>query len=118
MANIFCPSCGSKSTYNLSPPNFCGKCGLPYIQNKTYSARLSQSRFSSKKVLQQENDDDFEDLEDDENQSLGSSYFSDSSKVPRITKLNVDIDSSTDVRVFKFSDLFSEKNIDNDQFNK
>ena len=113
MANIFCPSCGSKSVYNISPPNFCGKCGLPYVQNNAPSARLSQSKFSSRKVLQQENDDHFEDDDDFDDESVAGSYYSDSNRVPRISKLSVEVDSSTDVRVFKFSDLISEKNIDN-----
>ena len=27
MNHLFCHSCGSKLSYNLAKPNFCGKCG-------------------------------------------------------------------------------------------
>ena len=111
MANIFCPTCGAKSTYNLSPPNFCGKCGLPYAQTPQVNNRLSQSRLSSKRVIEQQNEDVYDDEEGDD-ESIAGSYYSDSNRVPRISKLSVEIDSSTDVKVFKFSDLLSNKNID------
>ena len=119
MANIFCPTCGAKSIYNISPPNFCGKCGLPYVQTSQTSARLSQSKLASRKVAQQQQEDDdfFDENDDNSDGSIGGSYYSDSNRVPRISKLLVETDSSTDVRVFKFSDLLSEKNIDNGEFN-
>ena len=118
MGNIFCPVCGSKSTYNLAPPNFCSKCGSAY--NSTFvtdatqlSARMSSRRPINTRVEQQDPEDE-EEFDDDEGDQGGAkmvgSYFSDSTKVPRINKLAVDIDCSTDVRTFKLSDIIKEIN--------
>lgn len=115
MGNIFCPACGSKSTYNLSPPNFCSKCGSAYnstfITNDSDLNKRMPSRRAASSRNQEPEDDDFEEeFDDDEGggAKVVGGYFSDSTKVPRINKLAVEIDSSTDVRVYKLSDLLKE----------
>jgi hypothetical protein len=29
MAHMYCPNCGAKMQYEVSPPNFCSGCGAP-----------------------------------------------------------------------------------------
>lgn len=95
MASIFCPSCGSKSEYKFAIPNFCYKCGTSYFQTS------SVNKFSRpiRSVISEEVDlDEDEDVEDNEE-------FSNSIRVPKISKLQVEVDSNTDVRVFKFENI-------------
>ncbi len=96
MAAIFCPVCGSRSEYKFAVPNFCYKCGSAYNQSATLAKQAQ-----TKKII----DDDYEDeeVEDDEN----FADFSNSTRVPRISQLQVEIDASTDVRVVKFEDLIN-----------
>lgn len=119
MGNIFCPACGSKSSYNLAPPNFCSKCGSAY--NSTFitnssdlNKRMPSRRSTISRSQQVDNDEDFEEEEIDDDTGGGAKlvegYFSDSTRVPRINKLAVDIDCSTDVRTFKLSDVIKEIN--------
>jgi hypothetical protein len=118
MGNIFCPVCGSKSTYNLAVPNFCSKCGSAYnstfVATPTELTRRISSRTSVNATTQRQDPDDEEEFDDDEVVEGGAkmvgSYFSDSTKVPRINKLAVEIDCSTDVRTFKLSDIIKEIN--------
>jgi hypothetical protein len=94
MAAIFCPVCGSKSEYKFATPNFCYKCGSAYNQ-------LTNSLNLNKKNL-------IEDSYEDEDEDSGDeSDFSNSTRVPRISRLQVEIDASTDVRVVKFEDLLN-----------
>jgi hypothetical protein len=106
MASIFCPHCGAKAEYNFSPPNFCYKCGLSYggmdaavQKHKQFSRNKNSKRDLGEEDVDVDSEDDYQ----DENES----YFSNSTRVPRISKINVDIDISSDVRVVKFSDLMS-----------
>lgn len=104
MASIFCPNCGCKAEYKFSAPNFCYKCGLPY--NSGSSAVQKHKQISrSKRADDRDSDEDFD--EDGDGDEIEESYFSNSTRVPRISKLNVDIEISSDVRVVKFSDLTS-----------
>lgn len=114
MATIFCPSCGSKANYLHAVPNFCGKCGQPYIP--TFSSKEKIKSAISSTRTSSDPDDQFDD-EEDENwdgdemrSSTRGDFFSDSMRVPRLSKLNVEIDSSTDVRVFKMSDILGVEN--------
>jgi len=93
MATIFCPVCGSKSEYKFAIPNFCYKCGSAYNQ----STNLNKKNLVN---------DDYEE-NDDEDGSEDESDFSNSTRVPRISRLQVEIDASTDVRVIKFQDLLN-----------
>lgn len=119
MGNIFCPVCGNKSTYNLAAPNFCSKCGSAYnstfVTDPTELNKRMSSRRSANATTQRQDPDDEEEFDDDEDgqgveggAKMVGSYFSDSTKVPRINKLAVDIDCSTDVRTFKLSDIIKE----------
>jgi len=97
MASIFCPSCGSRSEYKFAAPNFCYKCGSSYSQTSVFK-KTSVSTRSEVEDLEV-NDD--EDVDDDFEE------FSNSTRVPRISRLQVDIDSNTDVRVLKFEDIIN-----------
>lgn len=104
MNTIFCQSCGSKAQYNFAPPNFCAKCGQKYHTNTNQSKQLlSKSKFA-KNNLRDDDEFDDEDYEDD-----SGADFSDSKFVPRIKNINVEIDSSTNVRVFTLGDLLNQK---------
>jgi hypothetical protein len=104
MAFIFCPHCGCKAEYKFSAPNFCHKCGLPY--NSGTSAVQKHRQLSRSKRLRDEDlEEEPEDIENEDD--TGESYFSNSTRVPRISRLNVDVEMSSDVRVVKFSDLIS-----------
>jgi len=102
MASIFCPSCGSKSEYQFAPPNFCSKCGQPYA-GRTLHKKMPISAQVKLRKNQPEEEDLIEDFSDEE--SYGEDTFSDSTRVPRLRSLQVDIDHSSDVRVVKMSDL-------------
>lgn len=103
MAIIFCPSCGSKTPYQFAAPNFCSKCGQPYL------SRSSVSLKEKKTVERNENVDD-EDY-DDEDFNLEADSFSSSLTVPRISRIQVDLDFSTsEVKSFKFGEIFGENN--------
>lgn len=99
MASIFCSSCGSKSEYKFAPPNFCYKCGSGYSR----SLNFSNSSKNFKAELAQDTEVEDEDYEDEDS----SEDFSNSTRVPRISRLQVEIDSSTDVKVVKFEDLLN-----------
>jgi hypothetical protein len=98
MASIFCPSCGSKSEYKFATPNFCFRCGNPY--SSVSSLKKTSATINSPEIENAELDED-EDLEDPED----FEEFSNSTRVPRISKLQVEVDSTTDVRVFKFENI-------------
>lgn len=106
MASIFCPSCGSKSEYQFAAPNFCSKCGQPYA-GKSFHKKMPISAQNKlrKNQLDQQNPIDNED--DNEEEIYAEDVFSDSTRVPRLKSLQVDIDNSSDVRVVKMSDLLN-----------
>lgn len=99
MASIFCSSCGSKSEYKFAAPNFCYKCGLPYSRSNNF---LNSSK-SFKTPPSREIEDEDEDYEEEDS----SEDFSNSTRVPRLSRLQVEIDSSTDVKVVKFEDILN-----------
>ena len=103
MASIFCPSCGSKSEYKFAVPNFCFKCGSAYSQSSN-SSQITRNlkTFQSKDSEPDDRDEEDEDFDED------FAEFSNSTRVPRISRLQVDIDSSTDVKIVKFGDLLNE----------
>ena len=103
MATIFCPSCGSKSEYKFATPNFCFKCGSAYSQPSAIAQNSRNLKFSQSK---DSDPDDRDDEEEDSDEDFGD--FSNSTRVPRISRLQVEIDSSTDVRVVRFGDLLNE----------
>lgn len=102
MATIFCPNCGFKSTYQFAIPNFCSKCGQAYL------SRSSVNLKSKKTPIQ---DEDYEEFDED-----GDEPFSNSLIVPKISKIQVDLDLSTsEIKSFKFGEIFGE-NIEQPKF--
>jgi hypothetical protein len=94
MASIFCPSCGSKSEYKFAIPNFCFKCGSSYSQASSFRKNIPPVVSDELDIDENEDSEEFEE-------------FSNSTRVPRILKLQVDIDSNTDVKVLKFEDIIN-----------
>lgn len=95
MAFIFCPNCGSKAEYNFSPPNFCSKCGQSFSQGRS----ASQSKANLIDKIQED---------DEEMDSDSESFYSNSTRVPRIRNIEVDISNSEiGARIVKMSDLIN-----------
>jgi hypothetical protein len=109
MASIFCPSCGSKSEYQFAIPNFCSKCGKSYIENSKSNASIRPlSKKINSRIKNQDpevNNDEFDDNDDED--VYNDEDYSNASRVPKISKIQVEIDCSTDVKVFKFDDLIN-----------
>lgn len=100
MAFIFCQSCGSKSEYKFAQPNFCSKCGQPYLSKSSVFLK-------AKKIAEKNEIYDEEDQDDDFDGEIDS--FSSSLTVPRISKLQVDLDFSTsEIKSFKLGEIFGE----------
>jgi hypothetical protein len=114
MAAIFCPSCGARAEYQFSAPNFCSKCGKAYLESKmnnlTAKMRIAKTKNNSltKNVEEIDDEYDFDDSDD-----ANDDGFSSATRVPHINKLQVEIDSSTDVRVIKFEDLINQNSNSN-----
>lgn len=102
MAFIFCPSCGSRSEYKFATPNFCFKCGSAYSGSSNFTHSSKTFKNTASKTVS-----DDEDIYDDEEVEEDSEDFSNSTRVPRISRLQVEIDSDTDVKVMKFEDFLS-----------
>lgn len=103
MAIVFCPSCGSKTSYQFAAPNFCSKCGQPYLSRSSVSLK-------AKKIIERNENVDDEDYDGENFDSEGDS-FSSSLTVPRISRIQVDLDFSTsEVKSFKFGEIFGENN--------
>ena len=100
MPLIFCSSCGNKSEYQFSPPNFCSKCGNPHSSKIGSRKNLSSSKEVARDPLS-EQDSDNEDHDENEEED----FFSNSTRVPRINSIKVDIESSSSIRVVKMSDV-------------
>lgn len=103
MAKIFCPNCGSKSEYQFAVPNFCSKCGNPYNSKKNQvNLHSSFSNTDSEEDLANEDSEEFE--------NDNESFFSNSNKVPKISKINFDVDYSSDaIKSIKFEDLINQQ---------
>ena len=100
MPLIFCSSCGNKSEYQFSPPNFCSKCGNPHSSKIGSRKSLSSSKEVARDPLSEQDSDNEDDYENEE-----EDFFSNSTRVPRINSIKVDIESSSSVRVVKMSDI-------------
>lgn len=103
MASIFCPSCGSKSEYKFSAPNFCSKCGSSYSGNNKPLSTSNLALSRSKNINQDIDEDDDEDFEDVDDES-----FSNSNRVPKISRLNVDIDLTPTYRTTTFGEILGQ----------
>jgi hypothetical protein len=103
MGSIFCPSCGSKSEYKFSAPNFCSKCGNSYLGNNKSLSTSNLGLSHSKKINQDIDEDDDEDFEDTDDET-----FSNSNRVPKISRLNVDIDLTPSYRSTTFGEILGQ----------
>jgi ribosomal protein L37E len=92
MNSTFCPNCGVKHTYNYSKPKFCSSCGNALGAVLTQPVKASKTRSI---------EDDYEDEDfDPEN--------SDSDYIPRITKLQVDIEKDSEYNSFSLGSIFGQ----------
>jgi hypothetical protein len=98
MALIFCSNCGAKAEYNFSAPNFCSKCGQPYSGIKKHSTAR----------IKNEIEEEFHD-NNDEDEEIGDSYFSNSVRVPKIRNIEVEVSPTNAIgaRTVKMSDLIN-----------
>jgi hypothetical protein len=115
MASIFCSSCGSKAEYKFSAPNFCGKCGSSYSPQRSIQAKKISSPVLERNVSRDDEDDEYNEEDGDE---LDSDSFSNSNHVPRIRKLNVDIDLTPAFRTTTIGEIFGESRSNNFQISK
>lgn len=93
MNSTFCPNCGVKHTYNYSKPKFCSSCG-----NALGAVLPSSVKTSKARIIE----DDYEDEEfDPEN--------SDADYVPRINKLQVDVETENPYNSFSLASFFGQQ---------
>lgn len=103
MNNIFCYECGGKHSYTYSKPKFCSSCGVSFSALKPQAKKISKRNEPEPNDFEDEDDDEFED--DDSS----SSDFSNSTRVPKIRSLAVDIESEYDgISSFKLGSLFGQ----------
>ena len=89
MSAIYCSSCGVKHTYSYAKPKFCSSCGSPM------SAEI--------KKPQPQRQIEEEEYEDDDPDSSNSSY------VPQINKIQVDVENYSENSSFTLGSLFGQK---------
>ena len=99
MAFIFCSNCGAKAEYNFSAPNFCSKCG------ESFSGKKNVSKFSPAS----QSNSNIEEVDDEESfENDAESFYSNSTRVPRIKNIEVDVSNSEiGARIVKMSDLIN-----------
>jgi ribosomal protein L37E len=90
MSAIYCSSCGVKHTYSYAKPKFCSSCGSPM------SVEIKKPQ-PQRQVEEEEYDDD------DDPDSSNSSY------VPQINKLQVDVENYSENSSFSLGALFGQK---------
>jgi len=97
MLKLYCPECGSPTSYSASKPKFCSSCGTPFdklvvnkvmLQKPTADKPLTPQKISPRfqKAINSQDEDtdpDFDDPEDDINKI---------NSVPPIHRLDVEID--------------------------
>lgn len=80
MSNVkYCSECGNKIEYKYSPPKFCSNCGSPFGQER----KAQNATAPAKRVLGKSRE-----VEEG---------FTDSSEVPNITRLDVEIEFENNV---------------------
>ncbi len=98
MSVIYCAECGKKHEYNFAKPNFCSSCGNSFGAAK------------SKKINQpdpQKEYGDGEDIDDDDEHE----FFSNSTRVPNIKSIQVDIETHSQYNTFDLASIIgSESN--------
>ena len=91
MSISYCPDCGKKHEYNFAKPNFCSSCGLSFGASKPKTIN---------KVSVKEDAEDF-----DEEDFEGDDSFSNSTSVPNIRKIQVDIETSAEYNTFDLGSI-------------
>ena len=91
MSISYCPDCGKKHEYNFAKPNFCSSCGSPFGAAKMKTINRAST---------QKDDGDF-----DEEDFEGDDSFSNSTSVPNIRKIQVDIETSAEYNTFDLGSI-------------
>jgi ribosomal protein L37E len=103
MSVIYCSECGKKHEYNFAKPNFCSSCGSPFG-----AAKLKKQKPKEEEEEDYEDEDEYEDEEDFEDD--GES-FTNSTRVPNIRKIQVDIETAAHYNTFDLGSIIgSESN--------
>jgi len=63
MSVIYCPKCGYKNEFTLTPPKFCGGCAEPFGGAKKEDRVVSRKRSSAAVVEQDDFDPDETDID-------------------------------------------------------
>jgi hypothetical protein len=91
MNATFCSNCGSKHPYTYAKPKFCSSCGT------SLGAELKTA--ATKASVDDEYDDDFE---DEDGESTNSNH------VPRISKLQFDLEDYSEYQSFSLGSIFGD----------
>ena len=91
MSISYCPDCGKKHEYNFAKPNFCSSCGLSFGTSKPKTI----NKVSAKEDAEDFDEEDFE----------GDDSFSNSTSVPNIRKIQVDIETSAEYNTFDLGSI-------------
>lgn len=92
MNATFCSNCGSKHTFTYAKPKFCSSCGF------SLGPELKKATPSSASV---NNDDDDDDEDSD---------FTNASSVPKLKKLDLDIEKYSESNSFTLGSIFGQGN--------
>lgn len=87
----FCSNCGAKHSFTYAKPKFCSGCGF------SLGPELKKTSASSAPIV----DNDFDDEDED---------FSNSSFVPQLQKLEIDVEKYSNSNSFTLGSLFGEAN--------
>jgi len=93
MNTIFCSQCGAKHTYTYAKPKFCSGCGT------SLGPELKKTIATSKPSV----NDEYDDVEDDED-----SEYSNSSYVPQLRKLDIEIEKYSESNSFTLGSIFGQ----------
>jgi ribosomal protein L37E len=99
MSVIYCSECGKKHEYNFAKPNFCSSCGGSFGAVKL-----------KKQKPKEEEEGDYEDEDEEDFEDDGES-FTNSTRVPNIRKIQVEVETSAVYSTFDLGSLIgSESN--------
>ena len=83
MGKIYCEECGAKNEYEINKPNFCSNCGFNF-KTKSKSNKINKAS-----------------QEEDEYKEDKNSDFSNASFVPKLSKLDYEVDLSSENNFFE-----------------
>ena len=100
MSVIYCSECGKKHEYNFAKPNFCSSCGSSF----------GAAKLKKQKPKEEEEEGDYEDEDEEDFEDDGES-FTNSTRVPNIRKIQVEVETSAVYSTFDLGSLIgSESN--------